>query len=77
MALFKVNPAHLHYNEIQHARLFWSFSPKLARIHVGLHCNGNEKTPNREKGYWSARLSGQERVTGSVSHESVLLLIVN
>ena len=43
MALFKVNPAYLHYNEIQHARLFCSLSPKLARIHVGLHCNGNEK----------------------------------
>ena len=46
--LFTVNFAHLHYNEIQHvceaiSGLFCSFSPKLCHIHVGLHCNANEK----------------------------------
>ena len=30
--------------------LFCRFSPKLPRIHVGLHWNANVKT-NREKGY--------------------------
>ena len=30
--------------------LFYSFSPKLPRIHVGLRCNSNRKI-NREKGY--------------------------
>ena len=33
-----------------HVGLFCSFSLKLPHIHVGLHCNANEKT-NREKGY--------------------------
>ena len=32
---------------VRHFGLFCSFSPKLPRIHVGLHCNAN----NREKGY--------------------------
>ena len=35
IALFKVNQGNFG--------LFCSFSPKLPRIHVGLHCNANEK----------------------------------
>ena len=44
MALFTVNFTHLHYNKIQ--RVFCSFSPKLPRIHIGIHCNANNANNN-------------------------------